>query len=100
MWREIYSKSSASQVLHRDEEDINVDSFFLLTLRSFWSSFGIFPIMLSSSFFKAIVCLTLIYKYINYEDCPESNAFYFIMLAHDVSGGCWWHVTDGSRGAI
>jgi hypothetical protein len=25
----------------------------------------------------------------------ESNASYFIMLAHDSRGGCWWH---GSRG--
>lgn len=63
MWREIYSKSSASQVIHRDKKDINVGSFFLLTLRSSWSSFGIFPSMLSSSFFKALVCLNLIYKY-------------------------------------
>jgi len=33
--------------------------------------------------------------YINiYKGCSESNAFYFIMLAHEVRGGCWW---EGSR---
>ena len=26
-----------------------------------------------------------------YEGCFESNASYFIMLAHDIRGGCWWH---------
>ena len=30
-----------------------------------------------------------------YEDHSESNASYFIILAHDVRGGCWWY---GSRG--
>ena len=28
------------------------------------------------------------------EGCSEINASYFIMLAHDVRGGCWWY---GSR---
>ena len=26
-----------------------------------------------------------------HEDCSESNASYFIMLAHNVRGGCWWY---------
>ena len=30
-----------------------------------------------------------------YEGCSESNASHFIMLAHNVRGGCWW---PGSRG--
>jgi len=30
-----------------------------------------------------------------HESCSESSASYFIMLAHDVRGGCWWY---GSRG--
>jgi len=30
-----------------------------------------------------------------YKVCSESNASYFMMLAHDVRGGCWW---CGSRG--
>ena len=29
------------------------------------------------------------------EGCFESNASYFIRLAHDITGRCWW---DGSRG--
>jgi len=30
-----------------------------------------------------------------YSDCPESNVSYFVMLTHDIRGGCWWH---GRRG--
>ena len=30
-----------------------------------------------------------------YQICSKSNAFYFIVLAHDVRGRCWWY---GSRG--
>jgi len=30
-----------------------------------------------------------------YESCSESNASYFIILARDIKGGCWWY---GSRG--
>ena len=30
-----------------------------------------------------------------YEGCSKSNASYFIMLAHNIRGGCWWY---GSRG--
>jgi len=30
-----------------------------------------------------------------YEGCSESNAAYFITLAHNIGGGCWWY---GSRG--
>jgi len=30
-----------------------------------------------------------------YEGWSESNASYFMMLAHDATGGCWWY---GSRG--
>jgi hypothetical protein len=30
-----------------------------------------------------------------YEGCLDSNASYFIILVHDVRGGCWWY---GSRG--
>ena len=30
-----------------------------------------------------------------YKGCSESNASYFMMLAHNVRGGCWWY---GSRG--
>ena len=53
-----------------------------------------------------------------YEDCSESNTFCFIILAHNVRGGCWWYssrdwepspiysitfccdMTDGSREAV
>ena len=30
-----------------------------------------------------------------YKDCSKSNAFYFIMLAHNIRGRRWWY---GSRG--
>ena len=30
-----------------------------------------------------------------YEGSSEINASYFMMLAHDIGGGCWWY---GSRG--
>ena len=37
-----------------------------------------------------------IYSYISaHKGCSESNALYFIMLAHYTRGGCWW---CGSRG--
>ena len=29
------------------------------------------------------------------KDCSKSNSFHFMMLVHDVGGGCWWY---GSRG--
>ena len=29
------------------------------------------------------------------ESCSESNASYFIMLAHNVGGGCWWYDSRG-----
>jgi len=32
---------------------------------------------------------------IKYKGCSESNAFYFIMLAHDIRGGCWWYGSTG-----
>lgn len=28
------------------------------------------------------------------EQHAESNASYFIMLAHNISGGCWWYGVD------
>jgi hypothetical protein len=30
-----------------------------------------------------------------YEGCSNSNDSYYIMLAHDVRGGCWWYVSRG-----
>lgn len=33
-------------------------------------------------------------QHMNYEGSSENNASYFILLAHEVRGGCWWY---GSR---
>ena len=52
-----------------------------------------------------------------HEGCSETNASYFVILAHNFRGGCWWygsrdwmllpifhyffwHVTDGSKVAV
>ena len=32
-----------------------------------------------------------LYLYEIYDGCSESNAFYFIMLAHNIRGQCWWY---------
>jgi len=32
---------------------------------------------------------------VNFKGCSESNAFYFIMLAPDATGGCWWYGSTG-----
>ena len=29
-----------------------------------------------------------------YDACSRSNASYFILLAHDISGGCWWMAAE------
>ena len=31
----------------------------------------------------------------DYRGCSESNASYFILLAHDIRGECWWYVSRG-----
>ena len=36
-----------------------------------------------------------LFREIKYEGCSKSNASYFMMLAYDIRGQCWWH---GSRG--
>ena len=39
---------------------------------------------------------TCITRYrIKYEGCSKSNGSYFIMLVHDVRGGCWWYDNRG-----
>jgi len=35
------------------------------------------------------------FRHLIYKGCPKINASYFVMLDHDVRGGCWWY---GSRG--
>jgi len=91
-------------MMYRGRWGLLILNLFLLVL--LWISVSVTDTLLfvsltswlpSNPISRAIFCvwpltpISISNKTFKYKGCSKNNASYFIMLAHDIRGGCWWY---------